>query len=125
MTFTFSEGSVGTLLYTCAGAPGMSKERIEVFGGKRGAVINNFETAELGSSNGRWKRHRVLGKGYHEQLAAFAQAVKGIAPLTVTAFDGLRATACALAALKALKEGVPQSVSTEADNARRQTTDRP
>ena len=106
----FAHGSVGTLLYTCAGAPGMPKERIEVFGGGRSAAIDNFKAVELGWPDGRWQRRRAAGKGYDKQLAAFVQALHGNTPLAVTAFDGLRATACALAALAALRDGVPQSV---------------
>ena len=106
----FANSSVGTLLYTCAGASGMPKERIEIFGGGRSAVIDNFEGVELGWLDGRWQRRRAAGKGYDEQLTAFVQALHGTAPLAVTALDGLRATACALAALAALRAGIPQPV---------------
>jgi predicted dehydrogenase len=113
VTVEFANGSVGTLLYTCAGAPGMAKERIEIFGGSRSAVIDNFQAVELGWPDGRWQRRKAAGKGYDEQLTAFLQALRGETPLAVTAFDGLRATACALAALTAICEGTPQRVILE------------
>ena len=119
VTVEFAGGSVGSLLYTCAGAPGMPKERVEIFGSGHSAVIDNFEAVKLGWPDGRWQRRRAAGKGYDEQLAAFVQALRGKAPLAVTAFDGLRATACALAALTAIRERTPQVMILEESDGQR------
>ncbi|MFQ5812673.1 MAG: Gfo/Idh/MocA family oxidoreductase [Anaerolineae bacterium] len=115
----FANGSVGTLLYTCAGAPGMPKERIEVFGNGHSAVIDDFQAVQLGWPDGHWRRRRAVGKGYDEQLATFVQVLRDRASPAVTAFDGLRATACALAALAAIRERRPQLAILQGTDRRR------
>ena len=109
-TIEFSEGSVGTLVYTTEAAQGVPKERVEVFGGGRGAVLDDFRVVELTAGAGRARRRRAPGKGYEEQFAAFVRSLKGESPPEVTAMDGLRATACALAAMDSLASGDPQIV---------------
>ncbi|MBM3948384.1 MAG: zinc-binding dehydrogenase [SAR202 cluster bacterium] len=106
----FSGGSVGTLAYTTAGSEALPKERIEVFGGGKSAVVDNFGRVLLGGERGAHKVVQAKGKGYVEQMTAFAAALRGKPFEGPTAQDGLRATACALAALAALRERGPQQV---------------
>jgi predicted dehydrogenase/threonine dehydrogenase-like Zn-dependent dehydrogenase len=110
VTVEFSAGSVGTLLYARGGAPGLPKERIEVFGGYRAAVIDDFRAVMLGHRDGTCRWRRAPGKGFDEQLAAFGDLLRGADAPAVTAYDGLRATACALTALRALRAGTPQAM---------------
>ena len=113
-TIDFAGGSIGTLVYTTEVAQGAPKERVELIGGGKGAVLDDFQTVELTAGNARSRRQRASGKGYEAQLAAFVRALRGEAPLTVTALDGLRATACALATLESIRTGQPQPVGPEA-----------
>jgi predicted dehydrogenase len=106
----FSGGSVGTLVYTTAGSGVLPKERVEVFGGGKSAVIDNFERVLLGDKGRSHKVLQAKGKGYAEQMAAFAKALRGNPFDGPTAGDGLRATACALAALASLRERGPKQV---------------
>jgi predicted dehydrogenase len=106
----FSGGSVGTLVYTTAGSGALPKERIEVFGGGKSAVIDNFERISLGDKGRFHKVLRAKGKGYTEQMTAFAAALQGKPFDGPMARDGLRATACALAALASLHEREPKRV---------------
>ena len=63
VTVEFSKGSVGTLVYTIAGSPGMPKERIEIFGGGRGTVIDDFQRVELGDTSGAMAQTKGVRKG--------------------------------------------------------------
>ncbi len=108
VTVEFNAGSVGTLLYACGGAPSLPKERIEIFGGGRAAVIDDFRAVELGDRYGARLGRCVSGKGFDEQLAAFGEILHGAAVPVATTDDGLRATACALTAIAALRAGTPQ-----------------
>ena len=71
------DGSVATLVYISNGDPSVGKERIEVFGQERTAVIDNWRSASL-TSNGRTKRLRAggAGKGHVEEMKAFVEAVR-------------------------------------------------
>ena len=110
MVLSFSGGSTGTLVYTTLGAASTAKERIEVLGGGRTASVDNFEAVELVRDGGRSRRRKAKGKGHPGQLASFVETLGGGVPLAVTARDGVRATACAVAVEASIREGVPQPV---------------
>ena len=109
----FGGGSVGTLVYTGGGASAMPKERVEVLGVELTAVIDDFRTVELFRGSRRLRRRRAAGKGFTEQMQAFAGALKGQSQLKVSVEDGVRATACAVAALAAVRLDIPQRVELE------------
>ena len=109
----FGGGSVGTLIYTGGGASAMPKERVEVLGVELTAVIDDFRTVELFRGSRRLRRRRASGKGFAEQMRAFSGALKGQSRLEVTVEDGVRATACAEAAMAALRLDIPQRVELE------------
>jgi hypothetical protein len=105
------DGSLGTLIYVANGDPGYEKERVEVFGEGRTAVLENWKRACL-SVNGRIKK--VLpagtGKGHVPELEAF---VSGIGSATCDALrfeDAVAATVTTFAAARALLTNVPQDV---------------
>lgn len=70
-----ADGSVATLTYVANGDPSVGKERIEVFGQGRTAVIDNWLTAQL-TANGKTKKVRGSGKGHAEEAAAFIDAIR-------------------------------------------------
>ena len=47
MTFTFKDGSIGTVTYLANGDKTFPKERVEVFCGGRVAVLDDFRRLEL------------------------------------------------------------------------------
>jgi predicted dehydrogenase/threonine dehydrogenase-like Zn-dependent dehydrogenase len=106
----FADGSVGTLIYTGLGDPSYPKERIEVFAGRGVAVIDDFRSVEFTGMRGKPARLSGQDKGHRALLANFVAAVQGRQPLAVTARDGLIATACAVAALEAIKTGRAEDV---------------
>lgn len=102
-TVTFADGSLGVVLYVSQGHPGLAKERVEVFGGGRSIVIDDFASLEVhGVPGGKGERRRTADKGHYDLLANFHDAVSGAGPLAVTAEDGYWATWCAEAAAQSL-----------------------
>jgi predicted dehydrogenase/threonine dehydrogenase-like Zn-dependent dehydrogenase len=76
VTLEFQSGSIGVLMYVANGDAGFSKERIEVFGQQRVAVIDNWRGAELHVGG---KSRRVTdrgGKGHGAEIAAFMTSVR-------------------------------------------------
>ncbi|MBK8270985.1 MAG: bi-domain-containing oxidoreductase [Planctomycetes bacterium] len=69
------DGSVATLIYVANGDTSVGKERIEVFGQGKSAVIDNWHSATL-TANGKSKKVRGHGKGHAEELAAFTDAIR-------------------------------------------------
>lgn len=100
LTIRYADGSLATILYTTGGAPGMGKEWIEVLGGGRSAVIDDYNTVVV---DGREVRLTKKGKGHAELLTAFRRAV-----VDGTAFDtesALHTTATMFAAVASLTTG--------------------
>lgn len=106
-TVEFGDGAVAVIQYITRGATGLGKERIEVFGGGRTTLIDDF------ASVARWdprpaqatRKKGTVDKGHLQILSNFHDAVTGKAAAGVTAVDGWWATWCARAALESLASG--------------------
>lgn len=76
-TLRFEDGSMGTVHYFANGHSSFPKERLEVFGGGRTVVLNNFRNIR---GYGFRKLRRGLGlsqdKGHAQLLSAFVSAVE-------------------------------------------------
>lgn len=107
MTFRHANGSISSILYVSSGDKAFPKERVEVFGGGRVGVIEDFREVLL-CSGGKHKKNRLgsQDKGHKAGVQAFAEGIrKGSWPIPWTE---LRATTLAsILAVRSLREGVP------------------
>src|SRR6185436_16044238 len=79
LTLTFADGSIGTIVYASGGDRALPKERLEVFGEGRAAVLDDFRTASLHTSGRTRKfggRFPTQEKGHAAELQAFLEAVR-------------------------------------------------
>jgi predicted dehydrogenase len=77
MVFRHADGSVSNVLYTASGDRSTGKERVEMFGGGRTGVLDDFRRVEI-SHDGRLvvkKKWWSQQKGYAEEARAFHVAV--------------------------------------------------
>jgi predicted dehydrogenase/threonine dehydrogenase-like Zn-dependent dehydrogenase len=95
----FPDGSLATVLYCTSGSPNSGKERIEVYGGGGSICIDDFRGVRFDGLSGKSVRPGREDKGAFGLLQNFVRAVRGEAPLEVTAAQGLRATRIALEAM--------------------------
>jgi predicted dehydrogenase/threonine dehydrogenase-like Zn-dependent dehydrogenase len=74
----FADGSHGTITYVANGDKSFSKERIEVFGGGRVAVLEDFRRLELVHGGKKSVARSLLrqDKGHRGELAAFVTAIQ-------------------------------------------------
>jgi len=109
LTFTFADGSLGTIAYLANGDKAFSKERVEVFCGGRVAVLDDFRTLET-AYKGKRTLHRSWlrqDKGHHTEWLAFVQALtqSGTPPIPYKhIFGGVQATLAAVQALQTHSE---------------------
>jgi predicted dehydrogenase/threonine dehydrogenase-like Zn-dependent dehydrogenase len=106
VAIALSDGSVATIVYTGRGPASLPKERIEIFAGGQGIVIDDFVRMEGHGqgSHGRWdERLRRVDKGHRALLDNFFQAIAGTARLAASAEDGYWATWCAEQAARSLR----------------------
>jgi len=107
LTFTFPDGSIGTLDYLANGDKAFGKERLEVFSAGQVAVLDDFRTLEL-IKNGKRQLHRSRlrqDKGHRAEWEAFQVAVINLGPPPIP-YDHLYGiTQATFAALEALRTG--------------------
>jgi predicted dehydrogenase len=77
-SLNFADGSLGTITYVANGDKSFSKERVEVFGGGRVAVLEDFRRLELVRSGGKQvlRSHLRPDKGHGSELQAFIAAIQ-------------------------------------------------
>jgi polar amino acid transport system substrate-binding protein len=111
VTLKMEDGSVGVLAYLANGDPFFEKERIEVHGQGRSAVIENWRRARLcAGGRKRTVKPSPAGKGHKEEMAAFIEAVRtgGRWPLMLA--EAVATTSATLAILESLRLGKPVAV---------------
>jgi predicted dehydrogenase/threonine dehydrogenase-like Zn-dependent dehydrogenase len=109
ITIGLSGGSVGLITYLACGDRLVPKERIEIFGGGKTFIINDFRTAEV-YLNGKLKKVKAAGKGHREEVEAFVGSIREGRPSPLPLESILATTATAFRALDALRTGLPQKV---------------
>jgi predicted dehydrogenase len=112
LTIEFSDSSVGQLLYAANGDRALPKERLEVFGAGRAAILDDFRRLELFSAGRRriersWLRQ---DKGHKAQWDAFSHAIKAGGSPTIPYDQLIAVTLASFAGLEALRSGQPVDV---------------
>lgn len=111
MILRHANGSVSSIGYLAGGDKAFPKERVEVFGGGRVAVIDDFREVQL-CSRGKINRQRSRSqdKGHGAEIRAFADALLqgSVSPIS---WEELRSVSlAALLAVQSIREGVPLDV---------------
>jgi len=107
VTLEFPGGSLGTVVYAAHGDRSFSKERLEVFGAGKAAVLDDFRRLEMTVGGRRWTKRLWLrsDKGHAAQWEAFLGAVATGGPGPIP-YPQLFAVADAtLAAVESLRRG--------------------
>ncbi len=78
VSLSFANGSVANIVYTADGSPALPKEYVEVHGGGRSAVINDFKEASFYSSGIKSTSEKLGGqdKGQQNMLSAWVDGVR-------------------------------------------------
>jgi polar amino acid transport system substrate-binding protein len=112
-TLRFASGALGSILYATGGNPALRKERIEVFGGARSAVLDDFRSLTLYHRNRR-NRRRSLGvdKGHARGIQLFMEMLRGNRGMPISMEELCLVTRVTLGIREALRTGRPVEVGT-------------
>ncbi|GAP15239.1 predicted dehydrogenase [Longilinea arvoryzae] len=112
LTFTFGDGSLGTLTYLANGDKAFPKERVEIFSGGRVAVLDDFRALELVRNGHRTGMQSRLSqdKGHRAGWEAFLDAVRGAKAPPIPYTELIAVTRASIAAVEALRSGNSQSI---------------
>lgn len=112
LTLRHADGSVSSVAYLSGGSTAFPKERVEVLGGGRVAVIDDFRSLTLVDPSGKTSRSRSRrDKGHRAEVEAFLAALRhgGAAPIP---WEQVRAVSLAsVLAVQSLREGLPLELS--------------
>jgi predicted dehydrogenase len=117
VSVTCANGSVGSVLYVASGDPAMPKERVEVLGRGRSAVLENYQSLTTWAGNRR-KETKALSvdKGHAEEIARWTAALKGGTPPPISWAELANASWATLATIESLASG--QAVEVASASAR-------
>jgi predicted dehydrogenase len=105
LTFTFADGSLGTVTYLANGDKAFPKERVEVFCGGRVAVLDDYRALEMVQDGQRQALRSRLrqDKGHAAEWQAFAAAIRAGGPPPIPYAHLFGVSRAALAAVEALR----------------------
>jgi predicted dehydrogenase len=107
LTFTYPDGSIGTVSYLANGDKAFPKERVEVFAGGRVAVLDDFRSLEMVHNGSRKTLRSRLrqDKGHQAEWDFFTKAIieGGEPPIPYDQLFGV--TKATFAAVEALRSG--------------------
>ena len=112
MVITYADGSVGTITYVTTGDSAQGKERIEVHGGGRSAVLDDFRSLEL-CRNKRCHtvRHRFTqDKGHRAECVAFVQAIARGEPSPILLSEIVATTRITFLARESAQSGAAMAI---------------
>jgi predicted dehydrogenase/threonine dehydrogenase-like Zn-dependent dehydrogenase len=114
LSLAFEGGSIGTIVYASGGDRSMPKEYLEVLGGGRAAVLDDFRGVRVHSGGGARRAGGPLArqdKGHAAELAAFIEAVRGGGPSPVDPEVAAHVTRVTFAAVQSAESGGPVRIS--------------
>jgi predicted dehydrogenase/threonine dehydrogenase-like Zn-dependent dehydrogenase len=103
-SFSFADGSIGSLTYCTVGSRNSGGERVEAFAAGVGASAENFRESVVRSGMATKRSSWFAEKGYGEQMKAFFSALQKGQPADITVRDGVRATLGCLGMLQSARE---------------------
>jgi polar amino acid transport system substrate-binding protein len=106
VTLKFADGSNGTIAYLAEGDRALQKERVEIFGGGRTFVIEDYRSASAyRDGHETTTRLRAQDKGQRDELRAVFDALRRGGPPPITLAELVNTTRATFRILDSLKTG--------------------
>jgi len=107
ITMRHANGSISSVAYLAGGDKAVPKERVEIIGGGRVAIINDFQEVTL-TADGKTQKLKGFhqDKGHLDEVEAFTQSLVQGNPSPIS-WDDLRAVSLtSILAVRSIREGV-------------------
>jgi predicted dehydrogenase len=102
----FADGSQATVVYAAHSSTRPGKERIEVMGGDRSVIVDDFHRLEVFGPDGHSvERYRPADKGHNRELQVFAEIVTGRREADGVAQSAFRTSRAMFAAVESAMTG--------------------
>lgn len=111
ITVRLADGSNGSIAYLAEGASAMPKERIEIFGGGKSFVIDDFKAGvEYAGGHEKKIKLREQDKGQRDEVRAVCEVVRDGKPAPISLEDLATTTRATFRILESLRTGLPVEV---------------
>jgi predicted dehydrogenase len=112
ITIRHGNGSVSNIAYWAGGDKAFPKERVEVAGGGKIAVIEDFRDVHT-CANSKMKRARLgrQDKGHRSEIEAFVNALANGDPSPISWEEIYATTLTSILAVRSIREGIPFDLS--------------
>jgi len=105
----FKNGSIGNLVYCSTGDKSLPKERIEIHGGQKAVVVDNFNSITVYKKN-RSLKHKNVDKGHKKEIFAFLDLINNGGPMPQDIKSLIQTSKTTFRILDSLSTGLPQKV---------------
>jgi len=105
----FKNGSIGNLVYCSTGDKSLPKERIEIHGGQKVVVVDNFSSVTVHKNNKSLK-HKNVDKGHKNEIFAFLDLINNGGPMPQDLKSLIQTSKTTFRILDSLSTGLPQKV---------------
>ncbi|MBA7592077.1 hypothetical protein ES708_34251 [subsurface metagenome] len=111
------DGSVASIVYVATGDKSFPRERIEIFGGGKVCVIDDFKLMTFICS-GKKKDIKKFGidRGYYNEFEVFFSAVKDGNPIPVDFKEYVFTTLTTFSIMESIRTGVPVNINNKISN---------
>lgn len=110
ITIHFKNGSIGCITYVACGGTLLSKEYIEIFGGNRSFIIQDFSEG-IFYGDGKRKVIKASGKGHKQEVELFIASIQKGWKSPITLDSLLYTTSTTFRIIDSLQTGLPQIVT--------------
>jgi predicted dehydrogenase len=110
ITLRHANGAISNIGYLSGGDKSFPKERIEVLGGGRLAVIDDFRSVTLSAGGTVTTKKWPQDKGHRCEIATFAEALERGQTPPISWTDLRSVSLAAILAVRSLREGIPQDI---------------
>ncbi len=107
ITMRHQNGTVTSVVFLTDARRERPRERVEVVGGGRLAVIEDFRRVTLSVEGERERRRRVRGRGFQQAIDAWVRALAAGEPSPIAWPEIAAVTRATILAARSLREGVP------------------
>lgn len=115
ITLTFADGSIGNVIYAAGGDKAYGKERIEIIGDGRIAVMDDYRSLELVHNGKKTKKKERLrpNKGHRQEWIKLVETATSGQYTPISIDEIVQTHLATFAAIESLKQGSPITIDTE------------
>ena len=105
ITLRHENGSISSIGYLSSGSKSFPKERIEVFGGGKVGVIDDYKSLSINTGGKTDVKKMAMDKGHQQEIIAWGESINQGQPSPISWSEIRAVTQASILAIRSLREG--------------------